>query len=70
MLTLQCTNMLIAQAHHRGRRDVEFSMKITGSFQDPLSRQVEEGERIQQSKADILLNSKSEWHGIWMDQLL
>ena len=25
--------------------------------------QVEEGVRIQRSKADILLNSKSEWHG-------
>ena len=52
-----------AQTHHNTRRDVEFSMKITGSFHDPLSRQVEEGVRINRSKADIKLNSKSEWHG-------
>ena len=44
-----------AQTHHRGRKDVEYSIKITGSFQDPLSRQVEEWVRIQRSKADILL---------------
>ena len=36
-----------AQTHHRGRRYVESSMKITGSFQDPLSRQIEEAVRIQ-----------------------
>ena len=52
-----------AQTHHGGRRNVEFSMKIVKTFGDPLSRQVNEGVRISRSGADILLNSKSEWHG-------
>ena len=49
--------------HHPGKR-VKFNIKKTGSFQDPLSRQVNEGVRINNSNADpgYLMNSKAEYH--------
>ena len=41
---------------------VNFSMKVLGSFQSAMARQVNEGVRIKRSKADCLMNSKSEFH--------
>ena len=41
---------------------VEFSMKVIGSFNSSMARQVNEGVRIKRSKADCLMNSKSEFH--------
>ena len=37
-------------------------MKVLGSFQSAMARQVNEGVRIKRSKADCLMNSKSEFH--------
>ena len=45
-----------------GGEKVEFSMKVLGSFQSSKARQVNEGVRIKRSKADCLMNSKSEFH--------
>ena len=42
--------------------DVDFSMEITGVFQDALSRQAEEAVRIHARKNNELLNSKSEFN--------
>ena len=41
---------------------MEFSTKVLGSFQSSMARQVNEGVRIKRSKADCLMNSKSEFH--------
>ena len=41
---------------------VNFSMKVLESFQSSMARQVNEGVRIKRSKADCLMNSKSEFH--------
>ena len=49
------------QLEHGGEK-VEFSMKVLGSFQSSMARQVNEGVRIKTSKADCLMNSKSEFH--------
>ena len=49
------------QLEHNGEK-VEFSMKALGSFQSTMARQVNEGVRIKRSKADCLMNSKSEFH--------
>ena len=46
---------------HEGEQ-AEFSMKQTGVFQSCMARQVNEAVRIEMSKADCLLNSKSEFH--------
>ena len=46
---------------HEGQH-VEFSMKVLESFQSAMARQVNEGVRIKRSKADCVMNSKSEFH--------
>ena len=46
---------------HDGNR-AEFTMKVVGIFRTPLVRQVDESVRIIVSKADCVMNSKSEWH--------
>ena len=45
-----------------GGEKVEFTMTALGSFRSCLKRQVNESVRISSSQADILLNSKSEFH--------
>ena len=46
---------------HGGRR-ADFSMRALGSFQGCLERQVNEAVRIGSSKAEVLMNSKAEFH--------
>ena len=46
---------------HEGRK-AEFSMKQTNVFGSCLVRQVNEAVRIEMSKADCVMNSKSEFH--------
>ena len=48
------------QEKHQGRPAV-FTAKVTGKFQDCLSRQVAEGVEIRRCTA-YLMNTKSEWH--------
>ena len=45
-----------------GGEKVDFTMTALGSFRSCLKRQVNELVRISSSQADILLNSKSEFH--------
>ena len=52
-----------AAAEHDGRMDVKFAKKVVRKFRDPLTRQCNESVRMQRCEADVLLNSKSEWHG-------
>ena len=52
-----------AVANHNGRLDVNFAKKVVRTFRDPLTRQCNESIRIQRCNADVLLNSKAEWHG-------
>ena len=46
---------------HGGVR-AKFSMKVCGRFHSCLVRQVDEAVRIDSSKADCLMNSKTEFH--------
>ena len=49
--------------HHEGklkREDLE--MKVVETHRSPLSRQIHEGVAIETNKADIVMNSKSEWN--------
>ena len=52
-----------AAQDHDNRLDVKFAKKIVRLFRDPLTRQCNESVRMQRCSADVLLNSKSEWHG-------
>ena len=38
-----------------------FKTKILGTFRKPLERQITEGVKIHNSRADILINDKEEW---------
>ena len=49
---------------HKADQDVtEFSMKISGIFKDPMTRQLDEACRIQRKNPKYLLNSKKEFYG-------
>ena len=49
--------------HENEQEKVDFEMKITGKFTNPLSRQIDESIRIRNKLPDTLLNSKAEFHG-------
>ena len=42
--------------------EAEFKMEVIGIYRTPLVRQVNESVRIVMSKADCVMNSKTEWH--------
>ena len=46
---------------HSGRK-VDFKMDVLKNVKYPLVRQNDEGVRVKCSKADIVMNSKSEFH--------
>ena len=48
--------------HHNAREDVVYSMKVERSHESPLNRQVDESTAIERSKAQIPMNSRSEWN--------
>ena len=42
--------------------EAEFRMNVIGLYRTPLVRKVNESVRILMSKADCVMNSKTEWH--------
>ena len=55
--------------HHQSRRDVKYSMKVTGAFQDPLDRQIMEKVQIQNFKGPVLMNRRSEMGGVRVERM-
>ena len=49
------------QLYH-GEVMVRFRLEMSGGFTKPMVRQINEAVRIANSKAGVVLNSKSEWH--------
>ena len=51
-------------AEYHDSEDIEWSMKVVGSFRLALERQIDEAVRINtnSSKADIIINNQSEWN--------
>ena len=49
-------------AEHSG--NIEWSMRVSGSFRSALERQIDEAVRINtnSSQADIIINNQSEWN--------
>ena len=52
----------VGKRRERPLKTLDFSMKVLESFQSAMARQVNEGVRIKRSKADCMMNSKSEFH--------
>ena len=45
--------------HHHQGREVPYSMSVTGSFREPLDRQIMEKVQISRFEGDILMNRKN-----------
>ena len=45
--------------HHHQGREVPYSMSVTGSYMEPLDRQIMEKVQISRFEGDILLNRKN-----------
>ena len=53
----------IQEDHKDEQESINFGVKITGIFKDPMTRQLDEAIRIQRKDPKLLLNSKKEFHG-------
>ena len=49
--------------HENEEDKVDYEMKIVGKIKNPLARQMDESIRIRNKPADLLKNSKAEFHG-------
>ena len=54
--------------HHQGRVDVIYRMRTTGSYTDPLDRQLQERVNITNFKGPILMNRRNEMGGVRVDR--
>ena len=54
--------------HHQGKEDINYSMTVTGSFKEPLDRQIMEKVQISNYKGDILMNRKNELGGAILER--
>ena len=55
--------------HHQSRQDVNYSMRVTGAFKDPLDRQIMERIQIQNFKGPVLMNRRSEMGGVRVERM-
>ena len=53
--------------HHQGRVDVTYRMRTTGSYTDPLDRQLQERVNITSFKGPILMNRRNEMGGVSLE---
>ena len=58
--------------HHQGREDVTYRMRTTGSYSDPLDRQLQERVNITnfepQIEGPILMNRRNEMGGVRVER--
>ena len=61
----------LAEHHPNNIGDTKtFRFKVVRTFKSPLLRQIWEAVKIYGNKADIVMNSKSEWHQPALDRLV
>ena len=53
----------IIEEHPDEKNEVDFDVILTGTFNKPTERLINEGIRIKNHEKNTLLNSKSEYHG-------
>ena len=54
--------------HHQGREDVTYRMRTTGSFSDPLDRQLQERVNITSFNGPVLMNRRNEMGGVRVER--
>ena len=55
--------------HHESRVGVSYSMRVTGTYKDPLDRQIMERIQIQNFKGPVLMNRRSEMGGVRVERM-
>ena len=56
--------------HHQGREEVgEFEMGVTGSYNDPLDRQIMESVQISNFPGPLLMNRRNEMGGVRVERM-
>ena len=56
--------------HHQGREEeVEFEMRVTGNYNDPLDRQIMESVQISTFPGPVLMNRRSEMGGVRVERM-
>ena len=56
--------------HHQGREEeVEFEMRVTGSYNDPLDRQIMESIQISNFSGPVLMNRRNEMGGVRVERM-
>ena len=59
-----------AVLHHQGREEeVEFEMRVTGSYNDPLDRQIMESIQISNFSGPVLMNRRNEMGGVRVERM-
>ena len=51
---------LLSVHHHQSRQDVNYIIRVTGTFKDPLDRQIMERIQIQNFQGSVLMNRRTE----------
>ena len=54
--------------HHQGREGVSYSMRVTGSFREPLDRQIMERVQISKFTGPVLMNRRNEMGGLRVER--
>ena len=55
--------------HHQGRVDIQYTMKVTGSYTEPLDRQTMERVQISSFKGPVLMNRRNEMGGVRVERM-
>ena len=55
--------------NHQSRQDVNYSMRVTGAFNDPLDRLIMERIQNQTFKGPVLMNRRSEMGGVRVERM-
>ena len=56
--------------HHQGREEeVEFEMRVTGSYNAPLDRQIMESVQISNFPGPVLMNRRNEMGGVRVERM-
>ena len=54
--------------HHQSREDVNYSMEVVKSYNEPLDRQLMERVKISNFKGEVLMNRRTEMGGVRVER--
>ena len=60
---------MAALSTSQGREDVNYTMKVTGTYNEPLDRQIMERVQISNFKGPVLLNRRNEMGGVRVERM-